>query len=224
MLYKDCIFKLNTGAFPPYYGSFLLERSVHSIKGMNVLDVGTGTGFFAVLSAKRRARNVTATDIVKESVKCAKENSALNGVKDIVRVMRGSLFSAVTGKTFDVIFANVPILPSPEHKADAMSIGRDGGSDGKEILYRMLKESPQYLNKRGRICFTHFDFTDVRGTMDVMKKCGLSPKILAEEECPLSDVALERLPYLMKLMKPTPIRKKGNKVVCMRYAVCGTKM
>ena len=224
LLYKSCVFKLNAGVFPPYHGSFLLERSVDGIKGTRVLDVGTGTGFFAVLSAKRGARSVTATDVVKESVKCAKDNSALNGVKDIVSVLRGSLFSAVKGKTFDVIFANVPILPSPEQKNDAMSIGRDGGRDGKQILYRMLEESPRCLSKGGRICFTHFNFTDVRATMNVMKKSGLSPKILAKEECPLSDVALERLPYLIELMKPTPIRKKGNKYVCMRYALCGIKM
>lgn len=224
LFYGGCIFKVNSGVFPPYYGSFLLERSAEVKKGDDVLDVGTGTGFFAVLAAKKGARRVTATDIVAESVACAKQNAMMNGVQKKIKIVRGDLFSAVKGEKFDAIFANVPILPSPAKKKDSMSIGRDGGKYGKEILYKVLKNSPRYLNTGGRIYFTHFDFTGVHATMETMKKCGLQPQILAEEECPLSDVAMERLDYLYSLMRPSPIRRKGNKFVCKRYAMCGIKI
>lgn len=223
LFYGGCVFKVNKGVFPPYYGSFLLERSAEVKKDDDVLDVGTGTGFFALLAFKKGARRVIATDVVRESAECAKQNVILNGAGNAIKVVSGNLFSAVKGKKFDAIFANVPILPSPCRQKDLMSIGRDGGKDGKEVLYKLLKQTPRFLKNKGRIYFTHFDFTDVHATMTKMKQWGLKAVILAEEECPLSEVALERLDYLYSLMRPSPIRKKGNRFVCKRYAVCGIK-
>lgn len=223
ILYDGCILKINSGVYPPYYGSFLLERNTTVKLGEKVLDVGTGTGFFAIRAAMKGAAAVTATDVLEESVECAEQNAVLNGVRKKINVLRGNLFAPVKGKIFDVIFANVPILPAPRAKHDFMSTGRDGGKNGKEVLYRLLHAAPVHLKTGGRIYFTHFDFTDVHATMKKMEAWGLYPEILAEEDCPLSDVALERLDYLYSLMHPSPIHKKGKKFICKRYAVCGIK-
>ena len=59
--------------------------------GMRVMDVGTGSGILAIASAKLNAGEVLAIDIDPDAVKVAKENVALNGVEERVRVVVGDL-------------------------------------------------------------------------------------------------------------------------------------
>lgn len=67
----------------------LLERYYQD--GMRVMDVGTGSGILAIAAARLGADNVLAIDIDPDAVKVAKENVALNGVSDAVRVVVGDL-------------------------------------------------------------------------------------------------------------------------------------
>lgn len=67
----------------------LIER--HMKPGMRVMDVGTGSGILAIAAAKLNAGEVLAIDIDPDAVKVAKENVALNGVEDHVRVVVGDL-------------------------------------------------------------------------------------------------------------------------------------
>lgn len=67
----------------------LLERYYQD--GMRVMDVGTGSGILAIAAARLGADNVLAIDIDPDAVKVARENVALNGVSDAVRVVVGDL-------------------------------------------------------------------------------------------------------------------------------------
>lgn len=67
----------------------LLERYYQD--GMRVMDVGTGSGILAIAAARLGAGNVLAIDIDPDAVKVARENVALNGVSDAVRVVVGDL-------------------------------------------------------------------------------------------------------------------------------------
>lgn len=51
-------------------------------KGMNVLDLCTHTGSFALNCAKNDASHVTAVDVSESAVSLAKENARLNGLSD----------------------------------------------------------------------------------------------------------------------------------------------
>jgi ribosomal protein L11 methyltransferase len=59
--------------------------------GMNVLDVGTGSGILAIAAALQGAKRVQALDIDPVAVQVARENVELNGVGAVVRVERGTL-------------------------------------------------------------------------------------------------------------------------------------
>ncbi len=72
----------------------LLEK--HLGGGMRVMDVGTGRGILAIAAAKLGAENVLAIDIDPDAVKVAKENVALNGVAERVKVVRADLVSGET--------------------------------------------------------------------------------------------------------------------------------
>lgn len=67
----------------------LLEK--HLTNGMRVMDVGTGSGILAIAAAKLGATDVLAIDIDPDAVKVAKENVALNGAGEHVRVVAGDL-------------------------------------------------------------------------------------------------------------------------------------
>jgi ribosomal protein L11 methyltransferase len=58
--------------------------------GMDVLDIGTGSGILAIAAAKLGARRVIAVDSDPTAVKTARENVAVNGAQEIVSVLDGS--------------------------------------------------------------------------------------------------------------------------------------
>lgn len=223
--FKDCAFVLRDDAFPPHFGGLLLANRIPSCKGRDVLDLGTGTGFLAVLAAKRGAKRVVATDVLESCVECAKENAGLNNVESCVHVKKGSLFAPVKGQKFDVIFANVPIMPAPPGKRarDPMSVGRDGGPDGREILFKVIKQAAKYMRHGGSLYFSHFDFVDVRETLAFMRRHGLNPRIVAKGRHRLGEVGAERVGYLRTIMKRSPIKEQNGNYFCRRYAVRGVK-
>ena len=67
----------------------LLEK--HLSSGLRVMDVGTGSGILAIAAARLGAKDILAIDIDPDAVKVAKENVALNGVEQQVRVVVGDL-------------------------------------------------------------------------------------------------------------------------------------
>ena len=74
-------------------------------EGVEVFDIGTGSGILAVAAAKLGAR-VQAGDIDPLAVKIAKENVCLNKVQDRVLVRAGNLGEVFSGQA-DIVVANI---------------------------------------------------------------------------------------------------------------------
>jgi len=74
-------------------------------EGVEVFDIGTGSGILAVAAAKLGAL-VQAGDIDPLAVKIAKENVRLNKVQDRVRLRNGNLGEAFSGQA-DIVVANI---------------------------------------------------------------------------------------------------------------------
>lgn len=73
--------------------------------GMEVLDLGTGSGILAIAAARLGAR-VTALDVSDVAVEVAQENVNTNGLAGEIRVAKGSI-DAVKGQQFDLVLANI---------------------------------------------------------------------------------------------------------------------
>ena len=82
----------------------LLETYVKP--GMQVMDVGTGSGILAIGSALLDAGNVLAIDIDPVAVRVAKENVGQNRLDHKIVVMEGDLVKDVQ-ETFDLCVANI---------------------------------------------------------------------------------------------------------------------
>ncbi len=72
--------------------------------GMDVIDIGTGSGILAIAASMMGAKSVIATDLDPLAVKVAKENFERNGVTAEARC--GDLLEVVH-ETADVIIANI---------------------------------------------------------------------------------------------------------------------
>lgn len=80
--------------------------------GMQVLDMGTGTGVLAIAAARQGAAAVLALDIDDLAVDAARENVAANGVDRIVHVEAGSLdvarsWAGAQERPYDLILVNI---------------------------------------------------------------------------------------------------------------------
>ncbi len=82
---------------------FLDYLSTVAVEGKRLLDMGTGSGTIGIFAAGRGAR-VTACDINPRAVALAGENARRNDVE--MEVLASDLFSALAGRSFDLICFN----------------------------------------------------------------------------------------------------------------------
>lgn len=82
----------------------ILEKYVK--KGVDVLDVGCGSGILSVASLLLGAKSALGIDIDEMSVKTARENAKLNSVDSKFKSICGDLTDRVSGK-YDIIIANI---------------------------------------------------------------------------------------------------------------------
>lgn len=79
----------------------------HPPIGKRVLDVGTGTGILAIVSAKNKALSVTAIDPDEDAIRNAERNIAQLKLKQKVKLLNSTI-SEVNDK-YDLVIANLPI-------------------------------------------------------------------------------------------------------------------
>ena len=106
------------GVFPPVspfsYDSMLLAEANDALPGEKVLDIGTGTGVQAIISAKKGAKKVVAIDISQEPVENAGYNAAKHGMEHVIDVRKGDLFEPLEeDERFDLVIANLPFVDHP---------------------------------------------------------------------------------------------------------------
>jgi ribosomal protein L11 methyltransferase len=109
-----------------------LER--HLRPGMQVLDLGTGSGILAIAGALLGAEMVLAVDNDPQAVAVAAENVRRNGVEGRVRLLHGSLAQA-SGR-FDLVLVN--ILAQVIVEMAEQGLGERLAEDGRLVLAGLL--------------------------------------------------------------------------------------
>jgi len=92
----------------------LLDHVLKTRQPRRLLDLGTGTGVLAIAAAKAGHRGVLASDIDPPSVAVARDNARLNGVGNLVHVVRATGFAApafAEAGPFDLVLANILANP-----------------------------------------------------------------------------------------------------------------
>lgn len=81
-----------------------LEKLVRP--GVDVLDVGTGSGILAVAAARLGAAEILGIDTDEQAVRAARENAELNGVAAQITIRQGSL-ETVSVHPWDLVVVNI---------------------------------------------------------------------------------------------------------------------
>jgi ribosomal protein L3 glutamine methyltransferase len=124
----------------------------------SVLDLCTGGCSLAILAARvfPNAR-IEAVDVSPGALEVAARNLAEHGLQDRIALREGDLFGPVKNQRFDLILANPPYVDAgaiarfpPEYAAEPM-LAHAGGTDGLDIVRRILNEAPQHLTVEGAL-------------------------------------------------------------------------
>ncbi|MBF8969451.1 MULTISPECIES: peptide chain release factor N(5)-glutamine methyltransferase [unclassified Streptococcus] len=126
--------------------------------GLNVIDIGTGSGAIALSLAKNRPSwNVWATDISKEALEVTRLNRQRLELEKQVNLVESNLLEQVTG-SFDILVSNPPYIAWEDqaevgqnvlHSEPHLALFAD---EGGLALYRKLAvESGAYLQPNGKI-------------------------------------------------------------------------
>jgi ribosomal protein L3 glutamine methyltransferase len=122
----------------------------------SVLDLCTGSGCLAVLASRHfpNAR-IDAVDISKDALAVAARNIADYNLQDRVTLHHGDLFAPLGETRYDLIISNPPYVDAegmaalpPECCAEP-KLAFDGGTDGLDIVRRILNDAPAHLTPQG---------------------------------------------------------------------------
>ena len=121
-----------------------------------VLDIGTGSGCIltSILSELPKAAGV-GTDISEKAIAIAEENLSQHSLTERTELFQGNLADPVENRLFDCIVSNPPYIPendtevSPEVKDFEPSTALFAGTDGLDIIRKLLPQAFSILNKNG---------------------------------------------------------------------------
>ena len=112
-------FKVNEHTLIPRQETELLVNEIIELnkdkKGINILDIGTGTGCIAISLAKHLNANITAVDFSEKAIETAKQNAELNKLNidfKILDIIKNQ--EQICDKKFDIIVSNPPYVTSAE--------------------------------------------------------------------------------------------------------------
>ncbi|HUP66183.1 MAG TPA: peptide chain release factor N(5)-glutamine methyltransferase [Thermoanaerobaculia bacterium] len=125
-------------------------------KGNRVLDIGTGSGCIAIsIALERPELHLFASDRSIEALALARHNAARLGAR--IHFFSSDVADAATGP-FDAIVSNPPYVPAgdleglqPEVRDFEPHLALSPGSDGKEIVERILADATRILTPDGLI-------------------------------------------------------------------------
>jgi release factor glutamine methyltransferase len=124
-------------------------------EGGAALDLGTGSGALAIaLKLGRPGAAVTAVDLSPEALEVARANATALGAP--VTFLAGDLYAPLPPELrFDLVVSNPPYVPTAELAGLQREVLReprlalDGGTDGLEVLRRVVAGAPSRLRPGG---------------------------------------------------------------------------
>lgn len=135
----------------------LKQVPTDTLPGTRLVDIGTGSGVLAItLALERPSLEILAIDISAETLALAQENAIVHGVSEHIKWLQTDLLGAAD-TDLNFVVANLPYIPTAE--IDQLSrevqhdprLALDGGTDGLEVIRRLITEAPPHLKPGARI-------------------------------------------------------------------------
>lgn len=190
--------KMDKHVFPPSpHGSFFASN-IKIKRGQTVIDVGTGSGFLAILAAKMGGK-VSGTDNDIDAVKLAKINAAQNKVA--VDFKHGPYFANFK-KKFDIILVNLPQVIV--HKNYRKAIGKQltntlhGGPNGNAQVLEFLDMAKNFMHKKTKLYMIVYTVTNFKETIQKIVS-DYDAKLIAFESGPTKEYVDDNIEFYKKL-------------------------
>ena len=173
-------FVVNNSTLVPRPETELLIYKIVNIfknKSINILDVGTGTGciLISLLKELSNSRGV-GIDISSKAITIAKINSRNLNLFNRTRFKNINLDSYNLGR-YDLIVSNPPYIPSKDIRKlskDVINfepkVALDGGSDGLDLIKKVIYKSNILLKKNGMLAL-EIGFGQYRRVTEILKSC-----------------------------------------------------
>lgn len=121
-----------------------------------ILDLCTGSGCLAILAAHAYPKAlVDAADLSREALDVAGINLGKHRLRSRIRLLRSDLFGGLRGKRYDLIITNPPYVTRaamktlPAEYRYEPGIALAGGSDGLDLVNRIIAQAPRHLRPGG---------------------------------------------------------------------------
>ncbi|KKQ85878.1 MAG: hypothetical protein UT08_C0003G0041 [Candidatus Woesebacteria bacterium GW2011_GWB1_38_8] len=206
---KNIILENNEAIFMPSKRSLLIAEILKNfdIKNKSLLDVGCGSGFLSIVSAKLGAKEVVASDISPVSILATRKNWELNQLDSNLTTLLSDRFEQFEknkwGNHFNFIISNPPALPSAiinDEKLDSFQswMWNLAGKDGRLVTNSLIINSPDFLVKEGKLVFCESSRQNFDKTNRLLKTHFKEFEILTELKIELEDRFLPFLKFWNK--------------------------
>lgn len=172
--------ELLPNVFCPAYGegSFLMGHYITHCLDIEesdvVLDMGTGSGALAILTANIAA-TVVASDISPFAVECANNNVLRLGLEQKITILNGDLFEKIKPKNqFSLIFFNTPFMKGKPKNWLEMALYDNEYS----TLEKFIKNIKYFLRDSGRIYLAFSNCGDTDYLFDLIEDEKMNIKIV----------------------------------------------
>ena len=160
--FYDRVFRITSHVLIPRPETELLvDQALHFARtlpgSVKIIDIGTGSGAIAItLAAHLPKAEVIATDVSAAALVVARDNA--EGVSN-VKFVQANLWQSITGE-FQVIASNLPYIATADLSILDVAhfephVALDGGSDGLDLIRKLLIDAPRRLARPGLFLIEH---------------------------------------------------------------------
>ncbi|MCH5550685.1 50S ribosomal protein L3 N(5)-glutamine methyltransferase [Pseudomonas syringae pv. syringae] len=121
-----------------------------------ILDLCTGSGCIGIACAEVFPEaEVALADLSYDALEVANQNIERHGMEDRVYTVQGDGFDGLPGQRFDLIVSNPPYVDAedfadmPDEYQHEPELALACGSDGLNLVRRMLAQAADHLNEKG---------------------------------------------------------------------------
>jgi release factor glutamine methyltransferase len=190
IFYEDFEFDVPKDVYEPAEDTFMFADNLKVDQEDTVIDVGTGCGILGIVAA-RKAAEVFAVDVNPHALRCARKNAALNRVGNKMVFIRTDLFESIKiDKKFDLVIFNSPYLPLENEDDSWLGYAWSGGTDGRRIIDRFIREAPRHLYPDGRILLMQSSLSSIGETLKSLAERGLNSRVVASQRLPFFETVV----------------------------------
>ena len=151
------------------------ELGRRPLQGLDVADLGTGSGLLGLIAARGGAR-VIATDISPAAADCARANADRNRLGGQMTVLAANVLEGVPGPAaFDLIVTNPPFYPRPPQSVPDHAFA---AGEGHAFFSTLASSLPSRLKPGGHLLLVHSSDTDFAPVSELLERQGLKGRIL----------------------------------------------